>query len=405
MDFSLNIKSFKDFKSLKNFENFKGFKTLRIYFSGVLVEMKGDQKRLMKIIDVYRVLFFILWFLVFLGVFISSEREAVSGDTAYCKGSFINPITDINWWGVFPIEIAGVQIAPGYDDPASAGLSNPPSKLGQVVCMCKEPHGRIRLGVAVSFFTPARLVETTKNPFCFPALGGITLGGGGSGYVWKHKTPTRAFSTGKGAVNIGNYNVHYFFYDLLTVIGIFLDLPCPPKEGFDLVMVSEVDPTWESDLLAMVESPEAIVFANLPANLACAADSIASTVGYPLDALFWCVGSWGISYPMSQESLVISSSQSSALMMTKMLYKNARRALYLDPGVDVCNLVYTPVLIKSHNKVHLVAPVKGPLISLGRTTLLWDYLKNPPLGTSKSGNDDYVWVLFRRVKCCFGPAF
>ncbi|MEM2145607.1 MAG: TraU family protein, partial [Candidatus Jordarchaeaceae archaeon] len=345
---------------------------------------------------------FVLFLFVY--VFIFQERDAISGDAAYCKGSFINPITDINWWGVFPIEIAGVQIAPNYDDPASAGLSKPPSNLDQIVCICKEPRGRLRIGIAVSFFTPARLVETTKNPFCFPALGGVVMGGSG-GFIWKHKTPTKAFSAGKGAINIGNYNVHYFFYDLLTVIGIFLDLPCPPKEGFDLVMVSEVDPTWESDLFAMVESPEAIVFANLPANLACAADSIASTVGYPLDALFWCAGSWGISYPMTQESLAVSSSQSSALMMTKMLYKNARRAAYLDPGVDVCNLVYTPVLIKSHNKVHLVAPIKGPLIPLGRATLLWDYLKNPPLGSSRSGNDDFVWVLFRRVKCCFGPTF
>jgi len=77
-----------------------------------------------------RVLFLVF---VFFSLFLLYGKHTMSGDTAYCRGSFINPITDINWWGVFPIEIAGVQIAPSYDDPASAGLSRPPSNLDQVV--------------------------------------------------------------------------------------------------------------------------------------------------------------------------------------------------------------------------------------------------------------------------------
>lgn len=328
-----------------------------------------------------------------------------SGNSPQCVGSFFNIIEEVNWYGVFPIEFAGVELAPSYDDPASLGLDRPPGKLDQIVCLCKE-KGKIRIGLSVSFWSPARLVETVRVPLCFPALGGIKLDVTNMNAKWKYKSSGVSPVRGKSDVKYSsNYNVHYYFFDPLTIIGIFLDLPCPPKEGFDLLEISEVDPEWDNDIIANIINPEAVLFANLPAQLACIADSATSSFTYPVDYLFWCVGQWGGTYPMSAESNSHNSIQGSALSLARMLYRNARIGYYLDPGVDICNLVYTPVLIKSNNKVHLARPRKGPLIPLGRTQLLWDSLKNPPFGSKKSNEDHYVWVLFRRVKCCFGPVF
>lgn len=336
----------------------------------------------------------ILLLLFFVSLFPGS---AICG-SKFCRATFINPLTDIRWEGIFPIEIAGVEIkgiGDFYRDPASEGLQTNPEKLGSIICFCKEGNN-FRFGLSVSYWEPARIIELTKIPWCFPTLG-ISLDVGKKG---------RNLKEAKGGTQIGgsssSFNAHYYFFNALDILDLFVDLPCGLHEGFDIAEVSEIDPTWNNDLLAFILNPEAILFGNPAAQLACSADSAASLMKYPLDALFWCVGSWGSPYPMGGYDIQGNEINSSALHAAKMIYKNARLGLLWDPGVDVCYAQLTPVWIKSHYKVHMVKPKKGPFVPLGRTSLLWETDKNPPLGTRSHSPDNFSWMMFRRVKCCVG---
>ena len=69
--------------------------------------------------------------------------------------------------------------------------------------------------------------------------------------------------------------------------------------GIDIAWASELDPAWLDDELSFLLNPEAALFANLPAQAACAADCTTSSAGLPLDALFWCAGCQGGMYPLT----------------------------------------------------------------------------------------------------------
>lgn len=53
--------------------------------------------------------------------------------------------------------------------------------------------------------------------------------------------------------------------------------------------------------------PEAAAVANPLAISACTADAASSTLGKPIDQLFWCAGSWGHLYPLSGHTLAFGS--------------------------------------------------------------------------------------------------
>lgn len=315
-----------------------------------------------------------------------------------CRASFINPITDIKWYGIFPIELAGVEIR-GFSDlykhSASEGLQTNPDRLSSIMCACREGLN-MRVGLTASYWEPARVLEVTKIPWCFPLLGGIQLNLSKSGKLHKATMST-------GPSSYVSYNAHYYIFNVLDIIDLFVDIPCVPHEGFDVAYLSEVDPMWNNDVLSFVINPEAILFGNPIAQLACAADSAAAAVKYPIDALFWCVGSWGSAYPLAGSATeAVSHPQTSALIASKTLYRNARLGILWDPGIDECYAVLTPVWKKTSYKMHLVKPRQGPFVPLGRSQLLWEYFKNPPFGSSKNSPDNYAWIVFRRVKCCMG---
>ena len=59
---------------------------------------------------------------------------------------------------------------------------------------------------------------------------------------------------------------------------------------------------WNDDETAFGQcpfflNPEAAIFGNPIAQASCAADSIAATAGFSIDALFWCAGCQGSMYP------------------------------------------------------------------------------------------------------------
>ncbi|MGC8766623.1 MAG: TraU family protein [Brevinematia bacterium] len=331
-----------------------------------------------------------LIFLVFILVlFFNLNNNLFAGVKDFaCKASFINPITDIHWSGLFPIEIAGVEVkGPATEDN--------PDKLGGIVCYCKVPNGFV-FGIRVSYWNPVRIIELTKVPGCFPTFGGMHVD------ITKSGTKHGTIGEKDDAQKTGFFNSHLIYFNALDILNLFLDVPCVKHEGLDIAYLSEIDPTWNNDVVAMFMHPEAILFANPITQMACVADSAAATAGWPLDPLFWCSGSWGSVYPFTGFGGHGDIIQASALEASKLIYRNTRLIVSWDTAIDVCGAVITPVWIKSHHKIQEVKPVKGPILPIGRAPLLWEYFKDPPFGTKKNAPDNFSWILFKRVKCCLG---
>ncbi|MFN4245727.1 MAG: TraU family protein [Brevinematia bacterium] len=338
----------------------------------------------------------ILYFL-FLVIF-NFPNSSFANALKACESSFINPVSDIRWEGIFPITIAGVEIkgtGSTYDNPASEGLKTDPEKHDSIVCICRQGP-KVTFGLVVSYWEPARIIETTKVPWCFPTLG-ASLSSSNQAKNWKNASSKIGRSN-----TYSSFNSHYYLFNVFDIIDLFVDIPCVPHEGFDVAYVSEIDPMWNNDLLSFAINPEAILFGNPIAQLACAADSVGALAGYPINALFWCVGSWGSSYPLAGATETENEIKASAELAARTIYRNARLGLLWDPGVDKCGAVITPIWIKTHYKMHLIKPKQGPIVPIGRAPLIWETDKNPPFGTRGHSPDNFSWIMFRKVKCCLG---
>jgi conjugal transfer pilus assembly protein TraU len=304
---------------------------------------------------------------------------------AVCQGSFVNPITDVCWHCIFPIKFGGITVVPGID-PTEASSDTVQSPI----CVCPTPLGIPRPGIRTSFWEPARYIETVKDPFCFPSLG------------FGMPNPKQGFLGGDidagpeqgGATAFAQ--AHYFIFPVWSMMELLVDFVCVESGGFDLAYITEIDPLWNDDMLSMIIRPESLLFANLPAQTACMADSVAANAGQPLNPLFWCVGSWGSSYPMTGHTSSGDYVQANATIASRMLYKMARQGGICDPAVWECSCTPTPVWYKNHYKFHLSKPVRNSTCyPIGKSGLTWASGKNPPYA-----GDNFMWMIFRKRKCC-----
>ena len=85
---------------------------------------------------------------------------------ATCSAEFFNPITDICWDCIFPVTIGGITIF-GSD------IDSPGDDISSPICICGTT-----IGLSASFWEPARVIETVKDPWCFNLIG-ADLGGNG----------------------------------------------------------------------------------------------------------------------------------------------------------------------------------------------------------------------------------
>lgn len=307
-----------------------------------------------------------------------------------CKATFINPITDIRWDAMFPVEIAGIEIK------GPSTLANP-DRVRQVICTCRRDN-RLVLGVTVSYWNPSRIVETTKVPYCFPTLGGLQLTNPELGTKHGSTDPKVNRQTTK-------QNAHWYIFPVWHILDIFVDIPCVPTEGFDLAYITEIDPTWNNDLVGFILNPEALLFGNPVAQLACIADSISSTANRPIDALFWCQGAWNNVYPLTGNISEPNFIKANAGLASRMIYKMHRQALFWDTALNLCGAQIAPIWHKSHFKMHMIKPVRSEPMFIGKPSIIWETGKNPPFGTAGQGPDNFSWMIFQRVKCCLGKGF
>ena len=305
---------------------------------------------------------------------------------ANCKESFFNPITDVDWNGIFPVKIGGVELV-GSD------IDTPPDDVSSPVCLCGSPIPKI--GITASFWEPARMAETVKDPYCF-ALIGTQLSNPKPGFL--------AGSSEEQAEDIPDETfsqAHWYIFPIWGILDLFTDIPCLEKGGFDIAYMTEIDPLWNNDLSAFLLNPEALLFGNPVAQLACGADSVASNAGAPIDQLFWCMGSWGDAYPLTGHIGEADPVQANAGLAARMIYKMSRETLTWDHGVDVCGPTLTPIWIKSHYRFQIVKPVRGSIVTpIGRSDLIWGNGKDPAWGSNSNAPDNFLWMIFRKVSCC-----
>lgn len=309
----------------------------------------------------------------------------VNTSEAVCKNRIFNPITDINWHGVLPISIGGVTLKKSGDDKVD-------EKVGSPVCACGT-----KIGIKAGFFEPARLVETVKDAYCFPTIG-TQLSNPSKGFL---DGTNKERSEGDRTITETFQQVHYYIFPVWVVLDMFLDIPCFEENSWDIAYISEVDPTHNNGLLSFILNPEALLFGNPVAQLACVADSVAANAGYPLDPLFWCAGSWGSVYPFSGHTSNENYVEANALLASRMIFKLARVGALRDTATSYCGAVMLPMWVKSHYRMHLAKPVRDSQVyPIGRSSLIWGRVKNLPYKSGGNASDNFLWVLFRRHKCC-----
>ncbi len=164
---------------------------------------------------------------------------------------------------------------------------------------------------------------------------------------------------------------------------------------------SEWDSMWQNDELSALITPEAALYATKPMQLACMADAAAVNVGFPLDIMPWCIGSGGSAYPLTGHVDNDNIVQANNTAAARLLYKLNRMFMICDPADNLCGCTHTPVWIKSHYKMHVIRPDdRSPAWPVGKAAKFYDSGLNTPFKGAKGSNDEFLWMVYRKQRCC-----
>ena len=164
---------------------------------------------------------------------------------------------------------------------------------------------------------------------------------------------------------------------------------------------TEWDAMWQTDTLTAIIEPEAALFANPVSQLACMGDAVAANLGFPLDSLFWCVGSGGSAYPMTGHVADDNTVQANSTIASRLIYRLNRLFMICDPGLgDGCGCTPTPIWVKSHYKMAVRRPGPASVYPLGRSATLYGAGVNIPYQGLMGPNDEFMWVVYRLKICC-----
>ena len=268
----------------------------------------------------------------------------------------------------------------------------------QLICTCTKPVPRI--GVPISFWEPARLVDVTRTPYCLVNMGGLQMmnrGIQGAGSVENgHQTGNRT------RMRDSFYQVHWYMYPVLFWLELLVDFVCMEKGDFDLAYLTELDPLWNDDETAFILNPEAALFGNPIAQAACAVDCGLSSAGFGQDSLFWCAGCQGSIYPFSGSIPAhVGGVQASLLALQRMIAKLHREGLLWGTvGANAwCDRYPMPIIKKTQYKTQMVYPIPSTgskqCHPLGRSEVLWGSGKEFPYS-----GEDFGYLVWRKRSCC-----
>lgn len=261
-------------------------------------------------------------------------------------------ITGVCWNCPFPMRMFGLSLGSG-DVPSGAADA---SSLIDGACICNGLGGQPQLGVLHGSFHPSRLVEIVRQSYCSPTLGGIKLN---NSYLNNGHAPQYR-DDGDGGNPRGFYHYHYFAFPLYAILDLLNIVTCS-EDGFtdvDIMYMSELDPTWNDPDMARLLVPETDLFANPLAVVQMTVDCVASSLGRPINKIYWSAGCWGHLYPFSGDDTNSSRVEGSSLLATRALAALHRRGLAKSTiGIDAaCGATYFPTIQKSMYKMSMLFP-------------------------------------------------
>jgi len=303
--------------------------------------------------------------------------------SATCEGEFLNPLTDVCWECMLPITIGKIEVAPS----SKHDYGNPTNPF----CLCG-----IKPGIAIGYWEPRRLLDMTRKPWCFPNLGGMNL------------DPGIGFEAGSRAnkqlnKNLDTWHSHYYIYPVLSILNLVTDVLCADVVQFDIGYVTELDPVWNSDALSLILNPEAIIFSNPVAVMACTVDCALSSGGKSSKELFWCQGCENSVYPMNGNVSGEEVQARGALTVAqRMAFKLHRQfIMFTSAGEEnLCTKSVQPLMDKRQYRFQLTQPkaiTSGPFTcpNIGFPTTPYDTGITVPIK-----GEDFGALLFAKRNCC-----
>ena len=300
---------------------------------------------------------------------------------AITKGKFI---TGLCYPCIFPIRIAGT----------GAKGRRFPGDMASAKCLCpsKLLYGAMTPGATYGMWKPTHFVEAVRQPGCFAALGqnirvgkllGLQQGG-----------------SGRDKQDSGFMSAHMYLFPTGAVLDAFTGMTCSEDSfDLDLVMITEIDPTYSNPLLSMIINPESFLFANPIANAACMVDAAAASVYRPIKELFWCLGSWGQVYPLSGHQNSRSAVQDASLAGARLVAMQHKRFLMNRTygNSAVCMAHPMPLYQKQQYRWQIMNPLPQRVKNdwTGAATIISREFRHLPVI-----GEDWVQVLWRYEECC-----
>lgn len=365
----------------------------------------------------------------------SAAAHSAEVDFACKSANLLGPklVTHICWRCLFPMKLAGSTVNPfnttkeegqeitagagvfGESDPSKSwsegiedwvgkGVANlfgngeevPDGASNQSVCLCHDNLNVPRPGVVTSFWEPYRLIEFQTVPGCLSALNGTRLNINPTNIGTHGTTPI-----GKAAKASFNH-YHYYSFPLMQLLQLFSGKGCNPGgySDFDLMYMSELDPTWSSPEVSFFANPESALFANSASIAACIPDSLSSVVNRPISALFWCAGTWGQIYPLTGKineryGILKTTSLDTVRVLTQI---HRRGFAWATIGNDaLCNGYVAPFFPKEQYKFTMAHPVADTQKShkVGSLVESWGSGKIIPVA-----GENPIYLIWRWLDCC-----
>lgn len=267
-------------------------------------------------------------------------------------------ITNICWECIFPIRVGGFEVfGGGYAPPAEAA--------GDLLCICDDPFGPLpRIGTSIGLWLPTHIYESTYHPGCSPTLGGVSIGIADRRYMGDEGM--QEFDLQQQSFN----HSHVYTFPATVMLELFTACGFGPGD-VDLLFMSEIDPTWNDPQLALYTNPFGAFAASLPAAAACVPDAISASLGFPIDTLFWCAGTWNTTLPPLTGMLHnMGPVQFSAMTSLRTLANSHLRGFQRSHVGDSaqCYPRIDPILNRSHYRWQAIwpRPEGGPLNAIAR---------------------------------------
>ena len=264
------------------------------------------------------------------------------------------------------------------------------------ICFCnRPPFNQPFPGIPVGFWEPVRLLDITRTPYCLVSMGWLSLANSGINY------------RGDVEENLDDethhsfYQAHWYIYPIMYWLEVLTDFLCIEDASIDVDYLTELDPLWKDDQKAFILNPESVLFGNVVAQAACAADCLASSVNLPFDLLFWCNGCQGGLYPFTGTLNDHSGGVQASLLIGGRFMAKLHRELLLwgTSGKEaLCAKYPMPIIKKTQYRFQMTYPIPtaNNCYPMGHTEVFWQGGKEFPYNGS-----DFGYLIWRRRDCCF----